>query len=65
MNDYFYQDTDDKKCFDIYAHLNHLPNREAVLSDIKRGLELNLANNAMIGKVLTKLLFYILSTPTI
>ena len=57
-NDYFYEDTDDKKCFDVYAHLNHYPDRRTVLSNIKSGLERNIQVNGMKNEVLPKLIYF-------
>lgn len=58
MDDYFYQDTDDKKCLDIYAHLNHYPDRWTVLSNIKSRLERNIQVNRMKNEVLPKLIYF-------
>jgi hypothetical protein len=58
MDDYFYKGEDGKTCFDFYAHLSHYSNRRVVLSAIKEGVELNLRENKLIKKNLSKLIYF-------
>lgn len=59
MDEFFYKDDDDGRyCFDIYSILQIMDNRQNVLTDINKGLTLNMESNISNIKELTKLIYF-------
>ncbi|MGB7575653.1 MAG: hypothetical protein WBN53_17535, partial [Thermodesulfobacteriota bacterium] len=58
MDQFFYKDDDGRYCFDIYSILEIMDNRQDVLTDINRGLTLNMGSNTHNIRELTKLVYF-------
>jgi hypothetical protein len=58
MDKFFYKDDDGRYCFDMYSILQMMDNRQNVLSDINKGLSLNMESNMSNKKELAKLIYF-------
>jgi hypothetical protein len=58
MERFFYEDANEKKCFDIYAFLQHDDLSQEVLKEIKKGVTLNLENSLKKESQLKKLIYF-------
>ncbi len=58
MDRFFYEDEDGRLCFDIYSVLPVSPNPQDFLTDINKGVTLNIRNNSNNEKELTKLRYF-------
>lgn len=58
MDKFFYKDDDGRYCFDIYSISNIWQDKQAVLTDIRKGLILNMLDNASNERELAKLMYF-------
>jgi len=58
MDKFFYEDSDGRCCFDIYSVLPVFPNRKDFLTDINKGITLNIRHNFNNKKELAKLEYF-------
>jgi hypothetical protein len=59
MDKFFYKDEDGRYCFDIYSILQIMDNRQNVLTDINKGITLNIESNSDNNKELIKLIYFV------
>ncbi len=58
IDKFFYKDDDGRYCFDMYSILQIMDNSQNVLTDINKGLLLNMESNTSNKKELTKLIYF-------
>ncbi len=58
MDKFFYKDDDGHYCFDMYSILQIMDNSQNVLTDINKGLLLNMESNTRNKKELAKLIYF-------